>query len=93
MQNLLNEHQHPITKALAEVGQKASKIPTLSRSLWNADTCPEALLPYLAWACSVDFWRETWPAEKKTQGHQKQSRSPCPQRHERRNRLGLSAFC
>lgn len=65
MQNLLNEHQHPITKALAEVGQKASKIPTLSLSLWNADTCPEHLLPYLAWACSVDFWRETWPAEKK----------------------------
>jgi len=30
------------------------------RDLWNEDNCPEALLPYLAWAFSVDQWDNDW---------------------------------
>jgi phage tail P2-like protein len=30
------------------------------RDLWNPDTCPTALLPWLAWAYSVDTWISTW---------------------------------
>lgn len=30
------------------------------RQLWNIDNCPAALLPYLAWSFSVDFWDEKW---------------------------------
>jgi phage tail P2-like protein len=33
--------------------------------LWNADTCPEVFLPYLAWALSVDEWDPTWGEERK----------------------------
>lgn len=34
--------------------------PQRVKTLWNADTCPHALLPYLAWALSVDEWDPTW---------------------------------
>lgn len=30
-------------------------------TLWNADTCPVHLLPWLAWAFSVDVWESDWP--------------------------------
>nr|WP_170294914.1 phage tail protein I [Roseospira navarrensis] len=29
--------------------------------LWDPWRCPAALLPWLAWACSVDVWDDTWP--------------------------------
>ena len=29
--------------------------------LMNPETCPEALLPWLAWAFSVDVWEPRWP--------------------------------
>lgn len=35
------------------------------RSLWNPATCPEALLPWLAWAMSIDEWDGSWDAERK----------------------------
>jgi len=31
------------------------------RDLWRAETCPEHLLPWLAWALSVDQWSPDWP--------------------------------
>lgn len=37
------------------------KFDTLS----NPWTCPESVLPYLAWAFSVDFWDSDWPVETK----------------------------
>jgi phage tail P2-like protein len=33
--------------------------------LWNPSTCPAALLPWLAWALSVDEWDDAWPEETK----------------------------
>ncbi|QDQ27705.1 phage tail protein I [Chitinimonas arctica] len=30
--------------------------PSVLRTLWSADHCPAPLLPYLAWAMSVDGW-------------------------------------
>src|ERR1700726_1232536 len=35
------------------------------RELWNPWTCPENLLPYLAWALSVDLWDPQWPLTKR----------------------------
>ncbi len=34
-------------------------------TLWNADTCPTHLLPWLAWAFSVDVWESDWPGTVK----------------------------
>ncbi|WP_107497436.1 phage tail protein I [Thalassobius sp. I31.1] len=33
--------------------------------LWNPDTCPAHLLPWLAWALSVDFWDSGWSEDSK----------------------------
>ncbi|MFI8416496.1 phage tail protein I [Serratia sp. NPDC078593] len=44
--------------ALAQV-----RVPV--RELWNPQTCPANLLPYLAWAFSVDRWDEAWAEETK----------------------------
>lgn len=35
--------------------------------LWSAQKCPLPLLPFLAWALSVDEWDNTWPEHKKRQ--------------------------
>lgn len=35
------------------------------RHLWNPRLCAERLLPYLAWALSVDIWDTDWDADKK----------------------------
>ena len=34
-------------------------LPT--KTLWNPHTCPEDLLPWLAWSLSVDQWDAQWP--------------------------------
>lgn len=39
--------------------------PSIVPGLWNPDTCPPSILPYLAWALSVDEWDNGWPIEKK----------------------------
>jgi Phage tail protein (Tail_P2_I) len=35
------------------------------RELWDPWHCPENLLPYLAWALSVDLWDPEWPVTKR----------------------------
>jgi len=37
------------------------------KTLWTPQTCPEAQLPWLAWALSVDEWDAAWPIETKRQ--------------------------
>ncbi|MGO0671126.1 phage tail protein I [Klebsiella michiganensis] len=37
------------------------------RDLWNPWKCPVKILPYLAWAFSVDRWEETWSEVEKRQ--------------------------
>ncbi|WBN60367.1 phage tail protein I [Klebsiella aerogenes] len=44
---------------------KLSGITVTIRTLWTPTACPVDLLPYLAWALSVDRWDKNWPAEKK----------------------------
>lgn len=33
--------------------------------MWDPATCPEAFLPWLAWALSVDDWDASWSVERK----------------------------
>ncbi|SMF23544.1 MULTISPECIES: phage tail protein I [unclassified Pseudomonas] len=48
-------------EALAEI----RRVPIPLRDLLNPQTCPEHLLPYLAWSFSVDRWHADWPVETK----------------------------
>lgn len=40
-------------------------LPVEITSLWNADTCRADLLPWLAWALSLDDWKPYWPESVK----------------------------
>ncbi|MTH78754.1 phage tail protein I [Paracoccus aestuariivivens] len=35
------------------------------RSIWNPDSCPVEMLPWLAWALGVDEWDAEWSEEAK----------------------------
>ncbi|ELJ4794540.1 phage tail protein I [Salmonella enterica] len=50
-----------------QASTRLDAIPVDLRKLWNPDECPVALLPYLAWALSVDRWDKNWPEETKRQ--------------------------
>jgi phage tail P2-like protein len=54
----------PNASALEQALEQAVQLPALPvplRALWNPATCPVDLLPWLAWALSVDDWDATWP--------------------------------
>lgn len=44
---------------------------SLITSVWNPDTCPLDLLPYLAWGLSVDLWDDRWTETTKRQACRK----------------------
>ncbi|WP_257329634.1 phage tail protein I [Raoultella planticola] len=44
---------------------RLSGITVALRTLWTPTASPVDLLPYLAWALSVDRWDKGWPAERK----------------------------
>ena len=52
-------------RALSEAIARVSDVPLLVRESWNPDTCPAELLPWLAWAFSVDEWDTTWTEQEK----------------------------
>lgn len=47
------------------VTARLSAITVALRTLWTPTDCPVDLLPYLAWALSVDRWDKNWTAAKK----------------------------
>ncbi|WP_323935499.1 phage tail protein I [Aeromonas caviae] len=60
MSELLPPSSTPLERALADTVAKVSTLPTPARDIWNPDTCPVELLPWLAWAFSLDDWDVTW---------------------------------
>ena len=50
----------PLERAAAEALAEIQRVPVPLRQLWDPATCPAHLLPYLAWAFSVDRWDTTW---------------------------------
>ncbi|EPO7878924.1 phage tail protein I [Proteus mirabilis] len=67
MNSLLPSGSSPLEKAAAIACQSLQTLPVPLRQLWNASTCPVDLLPYLAWAWSVDRWDENWSEPVKRQ--------------------------
>lgn len=55
------ELERNAAQALAQI----ERVPIPLRDLWNPNTCPVELLPYLAWAFSVDRWSPAWPESAK----------------------------
>lgn len=51
--------------ALSETVERSSNQQFDINSLFNADTCPENVLPWLAWAVSVDEWNSAWSEQQK----------------------------
>ncbi|MBB1525684.1 MULTISPECIES: phage tail protein I [Pectobacterium] len=53
--------------AAAKACAELSRTPIPLHQLCDPDSCPSNLLPYLAWAFSVDRWDEKWPEVIKRQ--------------------------
>lgn len=51
-------HERAIEIVMAE---RLDGIDAPIARLWNVDTCPVELLPWMAWALSVELWEHTWP--------------------------------
>lgn len=54
-------------RSTEKVTERITDIPVDLRKLWNPDECPADLLPYLAWALSVDRWDKNWSEQTKRQ--------------------------
>ncbi|MFZ1873246.1 MAG: phage tail protein I [Chania sp.] len=52
------------------VTARLSAITVALRTLWTPTACPVDLLPYLAWALSVDQWDKGWAVERKIEAIQ-----------------------
>lgn len=62
---LLPPNASELERLAAEALAQIERVPVPLRDLWNPDTCPADLLPYLAWAFSVDRWSSAWPERAK----------------------------
>lgn len=63
MMHLLPPNRSPLEARVAASHPLALPVPL--RTLWNPATCPAELLPFLAWAFSVDVWEADWPEATK----------------------------
>ena len=64
---LLPSNSTPLERQAAQALAQIQRVPIPLRTLYNPDLCPLSLLPYLAWAFSVDRWDSKWPeAAKRT---------------------------
>ncbi len=63
--NLLPGNATDLERQAAEALAQIERVPVPIRDLINPDRCPVALLPFLAWAFSVDRWDSRWPETAK----------------------------
>lgn len=64
-QTLLPPGASPLEIAAAKACAEIRTIAVPHRTLLSPDRCPEKLLPYLAWAFSVDHWDPRWSVQTK----------------------------
>ncbi|MBU2714250.1 phage tail protein I [Zooshikella harenae] len=65
--SLLPSNAKPFERALEASCTRVSAIPARPDIIWQPDLCPEPVLPWLAWALSVDEWDENWTTDIKRQ--------------------------
>jgi phage tail P2-like protein len=63
---LLPPNSTPLERALVDaITPSIEAIPVDYHTLWDPAACPIQLLPWLAWAWSIDSWDPEWPEEEK----------------------------
>ena len=65
MSDLLPPNATAQERALANTIARISNVPLAARKMWNPDTIPANLLPWMAWAFSVDDWNNNWTEQEK----------------------------
>lgn len=65
--SLLPPNASASEQALALSLARLSEVPVPLRPLWDVETCPAALLPWLAWTLSLDEWDSAWSEAQKRQ--------------------------
>ena len=65
MSELLPPNATPAERALSEAMARIADVPVVVKQVWNADTAPCNVLPWLAWAFSVDDWDVNWTDQQK----------------------------
>ena len=63
--SLLPPNATPAETALELATARLADVPERIRQSWSPEDCPDALLPWLAWAFSVDEWDPNWTEEQK----------------------------
>lgn len=63
--HLLPPNATPLERELGKATACVESIPVPLRELWDAQTCPERFLPWLAWGLAVDRWDDDWNADLK----------------------------
>ena len=59
-QSLLPPNSSTLLRDLEEIFGDSFDLPTLNRYVVNPDLAPAHILPWLAWALSVDDWSDSW---------------------------------
>jgi len=62
-QSLLPPNASTLLTDLEEIFGDSFDLPTLNRYVVNPDLAPAHILPWLAWALSVDDWSDSWPEQ------------------------------
>ena len=64
VETLLPANATPLERAL-EAAIRPRVGPEVIRQVWDPWACPAKLLPWLAWAFSVDYWEDGWAEDQK----------------------------
>lgn len=65
MPDLLPPNATPAERAIAEAVGRISDVPVIVRQMASPSEVPAALLPWMAWAFSVDQWDSNWTEAQK----------------------------
>ena len=65
MRDLLPINASKEERALSLTTERALNVPVTVRELWNPQTCPVNVLPWLAWSLSLDEWDTNWTEAQK----------------------------
>lgn len=63
--DLLPSNATQFERNLSLMSQGIFDIPVIVKQVWNANEAPVEVLPWLAWALSVDNWDTSWTEEQK----------------------------